>query len=127
MDGAAGPLLIDANLRFYGSLPLALAAGVNLPALWHAVVAGGELPAFPPPYRVGVTYRHLEHELTAAFHGRPHLLLDGPPRPRTGAMWAADDPVAGVLLAARAAASYAGRQAARVRTAGGELLGARRA
>ena len=56
----ASPLLIDANPRFYGSLPLALAAGVNLPALWHAVVVGGELPPSPPLYRAGVTYRHLE-------------------------------------------------------------------
>jgi predicted ATP-grasp superfamily ATP-dependent carboligase len=127
MDSAAGPLLIDANPRFYGSLPLALAAGVNLPALWHAVVTAGELPASPPPYRVGVTYRHLEHELTAALHGRPGIFLDWPPQPRIGAVWAADDRAAGGLLAARAAASYARRQAARVRTAGGALVGARRA
>lgn len=127
MDGAAGPLLIDANPRFYGSLPLALAAGVNLPAAWHAVVTGGESPAAPPPYRVGVTYRNLEHELTAALHGRPGLLLGRPPRPRIGAKWAPDDRVAGGLLAARAAAAYGRRQAGRVRTAAGDLLGARRA
>jgi predicted ATP-grasp superfamily ATP-dependent carboligase len=127
MDGAAGPLLIDANPRFYGSLPLALAAGVNLPAIWHAVVTGEEPPRAPLRYRAGVAYRNLEHELTAALHGRPGLLLRRPPRPRVGAKWASDDRVSGGLLAVRAATAYGRRQAGRLRGAGGGRLGARRA
>jgi predicted ATP-grasp superfamily ATP-dependent carboligase len=107
------PVLIDANPRFYGSLPLALASGVNLPAIWHAVTVDGDAPASPEPYRVGVSYRSLESDLMAALHGAPGLLLRGVPRPRTGAMWAADDRRAGALLGARAAAAWLRRQAAR--------------
>ena len=36
------PALIDVNPRFYGSLPLALACGVNLPDAWHALVSGAD-------------------------------------------------------------------------------------
>jgi predicted ATP-grasp superfamily ATP-dependent carboligase len=111
--GEDGPVLIDANPRFYGSLPLALAAGVNLPATWHAVAVDGETPATPGPYRVGVSYRSLESDIMAALHGEPGLLLRRVPHPRTGAMWAADDRLAGALLGGRAAAAWLRRQAGR--------------
>jgi predicted ATP-grasp superfamily ATP-dependent carboligase len=124
--GAGPPRLIDANPRFYGSLSLALSAGVNLPALWHAVVTGGELPDAPPPYRTGVSYRHVALDLTAALHGHPRALLRAP-RPRVGAMWHAGDPVAGALLATRAAAVYGRRQLARVTRIAGSRRGAGRA
>src|SRR4051794_29423412 len=57
-----GPALIDINPRFYGSMPLALAAGVNLPAAVHAVTLGRP---FPPAldYRIGVEYRWLQADL----------------------------------------------------------------
>jgi len=97
-----GPALIDINTRFYGSLPLALAAGINLPAVWHAAV-DGEPTLGPQPYAVGVTYRWLEADLSAAFRGAPNLLFECPRGPRVGSMWASDDPVASVLLAASAA------------------------
>lgn len=93
--------LIDVNTRFYGSLPLALAAGVNLPAAWHACVTGAPTPS-PGEYRVGVTYRWLEADLTAALRGTPRLLLDRAGSPRTGSMWASDDPLASVFLATSA-------------------------
>jgi predicted ATP-grasp superfamily ATP-dependent carboligase len=125
--GAGPPELIDANPRFYGSLSLALVAGLNLPALWHAVVTGGEVPDAPPSYRSGVSYRHLALDLTAALHGRPGLVMRRAPRPRVGAMWDADDRVAGGLLATRAALAYGRRQAARVRATAGSRLGAGRA
>lgn len=99
-----GHALIDVNTRFYGSMPLALAAGVNLPAAWHAVVMD-RAPAEPPPYRVGVRYRWLEGEMVAAFRGSPKLLFDRGGRPRAGAMWAGDDPLPSALLAAESAAS----------------------
>ncbi len=96
-----GPALIDVNTRFYGSLPLALAAGVNLPAAWHATVSGGPAPR-PGSYRVGVSYRWLEADLTAALRGAPGPLFERTARPRAGSMWASDDPLASALLAASA-------------------------
>jgi predicted ATP-grasp superfamily ATP-dependent carboligase len=96
-----GPGLIDVNTRFYGSLPLALRAGVNLPGAWHAVVVDGALPE-PGDYRVGVAYRWLEADLSAALRGFPRLLLYRTRPPRVGSMWAPDDPLASVLLAASA-------------------------
>lgn len=103
VETGGGPALIDANPRFYGSLPLALAAGVNLPAAWHAVTLDRALPS-PGRYRVGMSYRWLEGDLSAALRGEPRRLLEGPPRPRVGAMWASDDPLPAALLAADAAA-----------------------
>ena len=125
--GPGGTQLIDANPRWYGSLSLALAAGLNLPAIWHAVVTGGELPGSPPPYREGISYRHLALDLTAALHGRPGLVLRRAARPRVGAMWSPDDRLAGGLLGARAALSYGRRQADRVRRLAGSGAGAGRA
>ena len=104
---ARGPALIDVNVRFYGSLPLATAAGVNLPAVWHRVCVGGR-PAPPPGYRLGVRYRWLEGELVAACKGEPRRLATRPVRGGAGAMWSAGDPVPGVLLALAAARAYAG-------------------
>jgi len=92
--------LIDVNPRFFGSLPLALASGVNLPAAAHAVATGARTAA-PSAYRAGVSYRWLESELTAARHGKWETLRP-PPRPRVGAMWAWNDPVPGTILAADA-------------------------
>ncbi len=100
--GRCGPMLIDVNTRFYGSLPLALACGVNLPAAWHGVATEVE-PPHPAPYRLGVTYRWLDADITAAYNGAPKLLLSRAPRPRVGAMWAPDDPVPSTILAFEAA------------------------
>lgn len=91
------PKLIDVNPRFYGSLPLALASGVNLPAAWHSVVL--DRPHGPPsPYREGVTYRWMEADLIAALRGTPARLLRRAPHPQTGAWWARDDPLPAVAL-----------------------------
>lgn len=89
--------LIDVNPRFYGSLPLALSAGVNLPATWHAVATGSEPPAVGG-YRVGVGFRWLEAELAAARHGELEAILSGRPRPRAGAVWAPDDPLPSIRM-----------------------------
>lgn len=91
-----GPALIDVNPRFYGSMALALASGVNLPAAWHEV-ALGRPAAEPPDYRVGVLYRSLEADITAAFRGVPEFLFERHPRPRVGSIWAANDPLASAL------------------------------
>lgn len=101
LQGDGRPVLIDVNTRFYGSLPLALAAGVNLPAAWHAIATGSEPPP-PSRYRVGVTYRWFVADLAAAYRGSPKRLFSRAPNPRVGAMWAADDPVASGILAGEA-------------------------
>ena len=108
-----GPAAIDVNPRFYGSLPLATRAGVNLPYAWHRV-ALGEKPAPERAYRTGVTYRWMEGELTAAWNGDRARLRTRPPRPVAGAMWAWDDPLPGVVLAAHAAAPRLRRIAGRL-------------
>jgi predicted ATP-grasp superfamily ATP-dependent carboligase len=98
LPGPHGPVLIDINPRFYGCLALPLAAGVNLPDVWHQVVRGQPVSA-PRAYRLGVTYRWLEADIVAALKGRPGRLRRPAGAPRTGAMWAIDDPVPGPLLA----------------------------
>lgn len=99
VETPAGHVLLDVNPRFYRCLPLAIACGTNLPALWHAVTVGR--PVGPPQrYRTGVTYRWLEADLVAAARGAPGRLLDRAPRPHTGAAWAAGDPLPGFLLGA---------------------------
>jgi predicted ATP-grasp superfamily ATP-dependent carboligase len=103
VDTPAGPRAIDVNPRFYGSLPLARAAGVNLALAWHQVAIGVQ-PRPQLDYRVGVTDRWLEGELTAAWNGERSRLRNLPPAPRAGAMWAWDDPAPGLVLAADAAA-----------------------
>jgi biotin carboxylase len=97
----SGYVLLDINPRFYRCLPLAMACGTNLPALWHAVTVGRPVGG-PRGYRVGVTYRWLEADFAAAARGAPRRLLDRAPRPRAGASWAGDDPLPGVLLSGQA-------------------------
>lgn len=97
LDDGDSPKLIDINPRFYGSLPLALAAGVNLPAAWHSVVLG-EPHGTPASYRTGVTYRWVEADLIAAVRGSPARLFKRAPRPRAGAWWASDDPLPALAL-----------------------------
>lgn len=114
LQDAHGPVLIDVNPRFYGCLALPLAAGVDLPAAWHRVVLG-EPAGRPGLYRVGTTYRWLEADVVAALKGSPGRLRPAP-RADTGAMWAADDPLPGPLLALNALA----RRAAHRLDRGGE-------
>jgi predicted ATP-grasp superfamily ATP-dependent carboligase len=57
----AGEHLLDLNPRVYGSLPLAVAAGANLPAVYCGLVASDEVP--PVRARPGVFYRWLEGDL----------------------------------------------------------------
>lgn len=113
IDAPGGPRLIDVNTRFYGSLALALAAGVDLPSAWHAV-AMGQAVGRPEPYRVGVSYRWLEADAMAAMRGEPRRLLARPAPPRTGPMWAPDDPVASVLFAVTSVGGALRRRATRV-------------
>lgn len=63
-DGSP-PRLIDFNGRFYGSLALARAAGLDLPARWADLVLGHETGG-PSTARVGVRYQALEEDLRRA-------------------------------------------------------------
>jgi len=99
VDTDSGYALLDVNPRFYRCLPLAIACGTNLPALWHAVTVGRAVGQ-PRRYRTGVTYRWLEADFVAALRGSPRRLLSRSPSPRTGAAWATGDPMPGMLLSA---------------------------
>ena len=101
VDTPSGYVLLDVNPRFYRCLPLAIACGTNLPALWHAVTIGRPVGS-PQRYRVGVTYRWLEADFAAAARGKPRSLLERSPKPAAGASWAAGDPLPGFLLSGQA-------------------------
>ena len=55
--------LIDLNPRMYGSLALAVAAGLNLPAIWADLLL--ERSPRVEPYRVGQRFRSEERDLAA--------------------------------------------------------------
>ena len=55
-EGTGIPYLMEVNPRFWGSLQLAVDAGVDFPALLLSVVRG-QLPAPTKPYRLGIRSR----------------------------------------------------------------------
>lgn len=63
----AGPYLLDLNPRVYGSLPLAVEAGANLPAVYCDLLRGVERDVVRA--RPGVFYRWLEGDLRHLFAG----------------------------------------------------------
>jgi predicted ATP-grasp superfamily ATP-dependent carboligase len=96
--------LIDLNPRAYGSLALAVHAGLNLPAIWLDLLLG-RAPA-APRYRVGVRYRAEERDIRAIWAavraGGPVRLLDLLPRPRTAhAVFSWRDPGPALEVAAK--------------------------
>jgi predicted ATP-grasp superfamily ATP-dependent carboligase len=99
LDAPRRPTLIDVNPRFYGTLSLASACGVDVAAAWHAV-ASGQSYSRQNGYRTGVTYRFLENDVKTALEGAPRCLIRRAPSPRVGATWAADDPVGAALMTA---------------------------
>jgi protein-tyrosine-phosphatase/predicted ATP-grasp superfamily ATP-dependent carboligase len=54
--------LIEINGRFWGSLPLALAAGADFPAWLYELMTTGQVGDHPPP-RSGVVCRHLARDV----------------------------------------------------------------
>jgi predicted ATP-grasp superfamily ATP-dependent carboligase len=68
-----GPWLIEINGRFWGSLQLAIAAGVDLPRKWIAILAGTPQPV-APAYWPGVTLRWLWGDAQRLLH-----VVKGPP------------------------------------------------
>lgn len=103
-----GLALIDVNPRFYGSMSLALASGVNLAAAWHAVAVDGSRPPLRR-YRTGVSYRRLQSDVGAALRGDPRVLLRKASTPSVGSVWARDDPLPSALLAGRAVIAHSRR------------------
>jgi predicted ATP-grasp superfamily ATP-dependent carboligase/lysine/ornithine N-monooxygenase len=89
--------LIDFNPRMYGSLALATAAGLNLPAIWLELLLGRRPTV--PEYEVGVRYRAEEKDaralVRALVRGRPGEALRGfIPRRRTAhAVFSLRDPL----------------------------------
>lgn len=57
-DDGREPYLMEVNGRFWGSLQLAISAGVDFPRLWVAALRGGPVEA-EPGYTPGVTVRWL--------------------------------------------------------------------
>jgi predicted ATP-grasp superfamily ATP-dependent carboligase len=68
------PRLIDVNPRFYGSLALALGAGVNFPAAW-AAMATGRAASLPTEARVGVRYQWFYGDLRRSVDRRSRGLV----------------------------------------------------
>lgn len=54
--------LMEINGRFWGSLPLAVAAGADFPALLHALMSTGQVPDHPPA-RPGTVCRQLARDI----------------------------------------------------------------
>jgi predicted ATP-grasp superfamily ATP-dependent carboligase len=87
--GPAGPRLMEVNGRLWGSLPLAVRAGVDFPTGLVELTAGGPAAVSPGhrgcgTYRVGVRSRNVRLEVLwalAALTGRArHPVLPGPRR-----------------------------------------------
>jgi glycosyltransferase involved in cell wall biosynthesis/predicted ATP-grasp superfamily ATP-dependent carboligase len=78
-DDNTEPCLIEVNGRFWGSLQLAIDAGVDFPVLWLALL-DGEAVAPVHAYRVGVTLRWLLGDVKRFLN-----ILAGPPPGYPGA------------------------------------------
>jgi predicted ATP-grasp superfamily ATP-dependent carboligase len=104
--------LIDLNPRPYGSLALAIAAGLNLPAIWADVVLGREPRV--TGYRVGTRYRAEMRELgflveaVAARDLRAAAAVFVPRRRTTRAVVSIRDPAPTLLLLRRIVARARG-------------------
>jgi glycosyltransferase involved in cell wall biosynthesis/predicted ATP-grasp superfamily ATP-dependent carboligase len=107
-DGVSEPCLIEVNGRFWGSLELAIASGIDFPNLWLSVLRG-EHPAPADGYAAGVTRRwwwgdvkRLLHILRGAPPGYPERfpgvltglreILGTQPAGTRNETWSKDDP-----------------------------------
>lgn len=77
------PKLIEVNGRFWGSLQLAIDAGVNFPHLLYRLAVEQEVPHGEPAYRAGVQLRwllgDLDHLLLRLFKDEKSLASGGMP------------------------------------------------
>jgi biotin carboxylase len=109
--------VIDLNPRFYVSLTLAVAAGVNLPAIWTALLLGRRVEPVRP-YRTGVRFRQEKGDPRAILAeirtGNMRAARDLLPRRHTAhALFSARDPRPALSIAGDAAAALRRRRAAR--------------
>ena len=109
--------VIDLNPRMYGSLGLAIAAGLNLPGIWADLLLG-RTPTVGD-YRVGVPFRSEERDLPALAAavasrdwGQARAILR-PRRATTHAVASLRDPLPLVTLARRVTRARAALAAAR--------------
>jgi predicted ATP-grasp superfamily ATP-dependent carboligase len=89
--------LIDFNPRVYGSLALAVTAGLNLPGIWADLLLGR--PHYVDGYRIGTRFRNEEKDMRAL----AQMLVDGerlgalqgcmPRRGTTHAIFSVHDPM----------------------------------
>ena len=85
-DGVGPPCLMEVNGRFWGSLQLAITAGVDFPRLWLAILRGEPVPP-APGYAEGATVRWLWGDVKRFLHivaGRPRAYPDAYPTIRQG-------------------------------------------
>jgi predicted ATP-grasp superfamily ATP-dependent carboligase len=111
VPGDGRPRLVDLNARCYGSMALAIGAGVNFPALWAALGTGR--PVERAEAVTGVGYQWLEGDIRTAWSrrgeglGREARDLLRAAWRNEHSVWRLDDPVPGVVytlqLASRAA------------------------
>lgn len=78
-DGKHSPCLMEVNGRFWGSLQLAIDAGVDFPRLWVAILNGQKVEV-TTDYAEGLTLRWLWGDVK-----RLLMILAGPPPGHTGA------------------------------------------
>jgi len=72
-DGTGDPCLMEVNGRFWGSLELAVASGVDFPNLWAGLLRGERVEA-PAGYEAGVTSRWLWGDVKRLLY-----IVAGPP------------------------------------------------
>jgi predicted ATP-grasp superfamily ATP-dependent carboligase len=92
VDAATGtPYLMEVNGRFWGSLQLAIDAGVNFPTLLVAAATGQTMPQTPPAYRTGVRLRwvlgDMLHVLLRLRYDDAELHLSRGARGRWAVLW----------------------------------------
>jgi predicted ATP-grasp superfamily ATP-dependent carboligase len=116
------PQLIDFNGRFYGSIVLAVAAGLDLPATWATLALTGADAAgsaLPTRGRPGVRYQSLEEDLRRArLERRGGLLGDvagtlGYAARAVHSTWDRTDPMPAVSRLGELLSRRTGRAAAR--------------
>jgi predicted ATP-grasp superfamily ATP-dependent carboligase len=89
--------ITDFNGRFYGSMALAVRAGVNVPAIWARDALGLDPwdGSAPPVARVGARFQWLNRDLAAGWAGGPGPMIDALAAAPMAAhsMWAPSDPM----------------------------------
>jgi predicted ATP-grasp superfamily ATP-dependent carboligase len=96
-DADGRPWITDFNGRFYGSMALAVRAGVNVPAIWARDALGLDPwnGTGPQAARVGARFQWLNRDLAAGWSGGPGALLDALATAPVAAhsMWEPSDPL----------------------------------